>query len=249
MPKTKNWIVVLGLLYLGLVSNPSPTYASELSIAPSTTLDGLTFLTPFYLPKDSATNTNFLKSLPFGNPDTLYVVEKPKNADLSELVTTPPPTPTPTPKPVKTPAPTITPDPTPTTILTPSPTATPATTPTLSQGGLNADKIFDLVNAYRASKNLAPLQKDERACQLAASRAPEINAEIAGGYMHRGLKNRNLQYWNSENIISMNSEEAAVNWWIHDYIHRVQIEADNKYSCVACSGNACAQEFTNFTVK
>lgn len=127
--------------------------------------------------------------------------------------------------------------------------STPSPTPNSSTNGLNADKIFNLVNEYRASKGLTVLEKHDRVCQLAQSRAPEIAAEIAEGHMHSGLKSRNLDYWNSENIITMRTEEEAVRWWINDYIHRVQMEADNKYSCVACSGNACAQEFTSFKPK
>lgn len=151
---------------------------------------------------------------------------------------------------VSSPKPTVAPTPTssPANSPTPSATAIPAQG-SLSNGGLNADKIFDLVNNYRASKGLPALQKDERACEVARSRAPEIGAEISGGYMHKGIRERNLPYWNSENIISMRTEEAAVNWWINDYIHRVQMEGDYKFSCVACHGNSCVQEFTNFQPK
>jgi uncharacterized protein YkwD len=153
-----------------------------------------------------------------------------------------------TPKPVLTPTSSPTPTPTATPISTPVATPVPAQGG-LSNGGLNANKVFDLVNNYRATKGLAALQKDERACEVARSRAPEIAAEISGGYMHKGIKERNLPYWNSENIITMRTEEAAVNWWINDYIHRVQMEGDYQFSCVACHGNACVQEFTNFQPK
>lgn len=116
-------------------------------------------------------------------------------------------------------------------------------------GGLDAEKLFEMSNSYRVSKGLVPFEKDPRACELAQSRAPEIYDEIYGGVMHSGLKKRGLNYWNMENIIHMNSEEKAFLWWVNDYIHRVQLEADNKYSCVACSGNSCVQEFTNFLAK
>lgn len=140
--------------------------------------------------------------------------------------------------------------PTPTKPLsTPTTIQATATTVPTNNGGLNPEKLFTMANNYRQSKGLAPLEKDERACTLAASRAPEINAEVAEGRMHSGLKARNLPYWNTENIITMNSEEAAFNWWINDTIHREAIEGNYKYSCVACSGNACAQEFTNFQPK
>lgn len=138
---------------------------------------------------------------------------------------------------------------------TPSPTASPISTPKpqiISKPnieGLNADKIFELINNHRIKLNLPPFQKDEKVCKLAEERAPEVGAEIAGGVMHQGLKNRNLPYWNNENIISIGSEQAAFNWWINDYIHKVAIEGDYIYSCVACSGQSCAQEFTDFQPK
>jgi uncharacterized protein YkwD len=164
----------------------------------------------------------------------------------TEVVITPKatikPTSTPTEKPSSSPIASIKPLPTVAPTSTPTPTAEPA----VNTGGLSADKIFDLVNNYRSSKGLPPVQKDERACEVARSRAPEIAAEISGGYMHKGIRERALPYFNSEIIISMRSEEAAVQWWINDYIHRVQMEGDYKYSCAACSGNSCVQEFTNF---
>jgi uncharacterized protein YkwD len=179
------------------------------------------------------------------------------------------PTPTITPLPISAPSPTITktlistktPTITPTTIPTSIPTTVPTAKPTpqtataaapttlSTPGGLNADKLFDMANAYRQSKGLPILQKDDLSCQLAASRAPEIASEIASGTMHSGLRARALPYWNTENIISLSSEEAAFNWWINDTIHRDAIVGNYTYSCVACSGNSCAQEFTNYQPK
>lgn len=194
-------------------------------------------------------------------PKTGEVTSDPESA---EVVATPSPTavPTETPEPEEevksTPKPTIEPTKKPTETAKPSATPTdkpkvespaPTTAPKTVAGGLNADKIFDLVNQYRVSKGLPAQVKDDKVCALAQSRAPEIYNEIYGGVMHSGLKKRNLDYRNMENIISMRTEEEAVRWWINDYIHRVQMEADNKYSCVACSGNSCAQEFTNYEPK
>lgn len=173
---------------------------------------------------------------------TAVPTEKPTAQE--ETKSTPKPTVEPTKKPTETAKPTVTPTEKP---KTESPE--PTTAPKIVSGGLNADKIFDLVNQYRASKGLPAQVKDDKVCALAQSRAPEIHSEIYGGVMHSGLKKRNLDYRNMENIISMRTEEEAVRWWINDYIHRVQMEADNKYSCVACSGNSCAQEFTNYEPK
>lgn len=134
-------------------------------------------------------------------------------------------------------------------VSSPTPITETAPIPQASSSGLDADKIFSMVNAHRASLNLAAFQKDDRSCQLAASRAPEVEQEIERGTMHKGMYDRDLPYWNTENIVSMDSEQAAFNWWVHDYIHKVAIEGPYKYSCVACLGNSCVEEFTNFLPK
>ena len=162
------------------------------------------------------------------------VISKETNIALPTLVT---------PMPVK---PTIAPTETPLPTNTPTPTTAPSST---IQGGLSADRLFDMANNHRKSIGLNELQKDERTCAVAQSRAPEIASEIASGNMHAGIRARNLPYWNSENIITMGTEEGAFNWWINDQIHKEAIEGSYTYSCVACSGYACVQEFTNFQSK
>lgn len=171
-------------------------------------------------------------------------VAKRPNITITIAPNTSPATVSPTPT-TKPPTPITTSLPTPTTAILQS-TMSPVL---LSNGGLDAEKLFSMSNTYRQNKGLPAFQKDDRACQLAASRAPEIASEIAEGHMHSGLRARNLPYWNTENIITMRNEEEAFNWWINDTIHREQIEGNFTYSCVACSGNACAQEFTNFQPK
>lgn len=168
-------------------------------------------------------------------------------ANLDDIDPTPKITPTLKPKPSTTPKPTITISPTST--ITTTPTPKPAQALNLSNGGLSADRLFDMSNAYRADKGLPAFQKDERICSLALARAPEIGAEIAEGHMHSGKNSHNFPYWFTENIISMRTEQEAFNWWINDEIHRVQIEAANTHSCVACAGNACTQEFTSFQTR
>lgn len=186
-----------------------------------------------------------------GEPGKIVLIPVITVTKVPAITDSPTPAPSDTPTLTPSPSPTILP---PTATVTPvpaTPTSAPATIQTSlsTPGGLNADKLFSMANNYRQSKGLPLFEKDDSSCQLAASRAPEINGEIASGTMHSGLKARNLPYWNTENIISMNSEEAAFNWWINDTIHREAIEGNYKYSCVACSGNACAQEFTNFQPK
>jgi uncharacterized protein YkwD len=144
-------------------------------------------------------------------------------------------------------APTIAPTAEPTTAPTTAANYSPA--PQSNPGGLNAADIFGMVNAYRAQQGLPAFQQDPRSCSLAAVRAPEVAGEVASGNLHAGLIAMNLAYWNTENIIDMNSDQAAFNWWINDPIHHEAIVGNFTYSCMACSGNSCAEEFTNFQPK
>jgi uncharacterized protein YkwD len=199
---------------------------------------------------DPIVSSSAVTPSPYISPFEPFVTSVPSSVIIQEPVTKLIFDSLPTPSPTETPLATRTP----TRIPTPTAAADTQTQPVsgstqLSNGGLNADKLFAMANAHRQSIGLAPFQKDDRACQLAVSRAPEINGEIAAGVMHSGLRARSLPYWNTENIISMGSEEGAFNWWIHDQIHKEAIEGNYAYSCVACSGNACAQEFTNFQSK
>jgi uncharacterized protein YkwD len=201
---------------------------------------------------------------------TTEITEKPRVLGAQTQITLAPPEPTPTvyvsnlvePKTIPSITPTISPTAVPTKEPTPSPTIAaikptdspiappPAAPQSLANpGGLGAEKLFSMSNDYRAARGLPAFQKDERSCSLAASRAPEVAGEVASGALHSGLHARALPYWNTENIISMRSEEEAFNWWINDKIHHDAIVGNFTYSCVACSGGNCAQEFTNYQAK
>lgn len=122
--------------------------------------------------------------------------------------------------------------------------------PTASGSVLNADVLFNMVNDYRSSIGLAPFQKDARICDVAASRGPELDNEIYVTHtMHAGFYARNLPYWATENMISMQTEQQALDWWLHSPIHRAAIEGDYKYACTGCYGKSCDMIFTNFTPK
>ncbi len=170
--------------------------------------------------------------IPISQVSNISIVEEPVTEE------TPTPTPSPTPQ---------TPAAKSTTQITISTAGSGSNTST--GGGLNADVLFSMSNSYRTSHGLVAFQKDERVCSLAAQRAPEIGAEISEGHMHSGKNSHNFPFWFTENIISMNSEAAAFNWWINDPIHHDAIVGNYTNSCVACSGNSCVQEFTNFQGK
>ena len=143
--------------------------------------------------------------------------------------------------------------------VTPTPTQIPQATPTpeappvvqaAAGSQLNAEVLFNLVNAHRTSIGLAPFQQDPRVCAVAASRAPELDYEIyGGGGMHAGFYARDLGYWATENMISMPTEAAALQWWLNSPVHRSAIEGNYQFACVGCAGKSCAMIFTNFAPK
>lgn len=121
---------------------------------------------------------------------------------------------------------------------------------TPAQGGLSADELFAMVNAHRAAKGLPPFQQDPNLAQVAQSRAPELQGEIyGGGGMHAGFYSRNLPYRATENMISQNTEQEALNWWLNSPVHRSAIEGSYSNASVACDGKNCAMIFTNFAPK
>lgn len=182
-------------------------------------------ITPTITP---AIATNASITLPQPTP-TIYVQSTPILASQEQSIS---PTPSPTTQPTVTPT---------------TPSYTP--TPQANTGGLDAADLFTMVNNYRASLGLPAFQQDTKTCSLAAERAPEVAGEVASGNLHAGLIAMNLPYWNTENIINMNSDQSAFNWWINDPIHHAAIVSNNTYSCVACSGNSCAEEFTSYQPK
>jgi uncharacterized protein YkwD len=245
-------------------------YAASLQIPPSYQLEGLEISST---PKFVSNRTEYvIPNTAFSFEEPVFIdLQKAKDPMIQDIIVTIPskkilpltsnveketatPSPSPTVKPTVTPSPkpSTTPNPTPSSsnLPTPKPTVVPVTTPPIqSTSGLNADLLFSMIQSHRATKGLPPFEKDQQSCSLAASRAPEVDAEVAQGRMHSGLKARNIPYWNTENIISIATEQQALRWWLNDYIHRIAIEGNYKYSCLACSGNACAQEFTNFEPK
>jgi uncharacterized protein YkwD len=207
--------------------------------------DGLIFSSPLSFSQTPTTLNP--TTLEFGTSEKIDIQPTTKSEVAIEAIITPTPTPVVPNKIIP-----IQISPTPSPLPTSTPTPTPqqqVISPPPNPGGLNADLLFSMVNSYRASKGLPAFQKDEKTCSLAGSRAPEVENEVASGTMHSGLHNRNLDYWNTENIISMRNETEAFNWWINDQIHKEAIESNNTYSCVACSGNSCAEEFTNYQPK
>ncbi len=131
------------------------------------------------------------------------------------------------------------------------PAVTPIAVASNTNGSvLNADVLFNLVNATRAQYGLPAFQKSDQICAVANSRAPEVDSEIWVTHtMHAGFYGRNLPFWATENLISMGSEQAALNWWLNSPVHRSAVLGGWKYACVACAGKSCSMIFSNLEAK
>lgn len=134
----------------------------------------------------------------------------------------------------------------------PAPSSTPTPAPTSTPAALtssNADQLFQMTNDHRSKIGKPALEKDDRLCQIAQKRAPEVNGELKSGALHKGFKELNLPYWATENIAAYQTMEENFNFLVTDYIHKKAIESDHKYSCTACSGTSCSQIFSSFVSK
>jgi len=148
--------------------------------------------------------------------------------------------------PTLTPTPTLIPTPTPA-LATPTPTQAPAQTTQIStnySGGLQS--LLDLVNAFRTSNGLSPVQPDSNTCSLASTRAQEIS----NGFDHSGFENRvnshTLPYPSYHEVtenIAMNSDQSQiVQMWIDSPEHNENMRKDTPYVCIQNSGSYYAYE-------
>src|SRR3989344_1302203 len=184
-------ITIYAILLVTILVFQKPVLASEikLNFSDFLNLEGLSFSTP--LPAGLSVQSSTLE---FHKSKTIKFEEESTNTEHVEPTITPALSSTLAPIKLGSttkPKTTNTPIPTKTTTHTPIPTSAPTPTPTptiksvssqqLSNGGLDADKLFSMSNNYRRSRGLTPFQKDDRSCSLAVSRAPEINEEIVNG--------------------------------------------------------------------
>lgn len=132
-------------------------------------------------------------------------------------------------------------------LTTPTATSLPAYA---TNGTLNADTLFSMVNQKRADAGLPAFEKHPDVCAVAESRKPEIENEVYGSSsIHAGFRARNLPFRASENMISQGSEEAALNWWMNSSIHRAGILGSSKYACLVCQNKTCAMIMSSLEPK
>lgn len=112
---------------------------------------------------------------------------------------------------------------------------------------LYAEKLWEIVNDYRLSKNLQSFEKNSELCDIADLRSKEAVFDKSD---HEGFirKYKNYPHKISENLILYpTSEEEVFLSWISSPAHKTAIEGSWKYSCISCDGSsACSQIFSSF---
>ncbi len=108
--------------------------------------------------------------------------------------------------------------------------ATAAPTPVVDQTEVYQQKVFELVNAQRASQGVAPLVLDPALCQVAMLRAEELTETFShtrpnGSLCFTAIKEAGISYMAAaENIATGQSTPAAVmNSWMNSSGHRGNI--------------------------
>lgn len=248
----------------------SPVAASELVIPQEFTHEGLTFSSGLHFIGDVPTTP---VRLSFESVDEIEVTQtsldqardKEEKEVLAEQIITPAPkklliTPAQTlptlAEPLreteeKTAQPTVTPNPSPTATPTPIPATPSSSLPFYATNGqLNADVLFSMANQKRAEAGLPAFEKHPDVCAVAESRKPEIENEVYGNSsIHAGFRARSLPWRATENMISQDTEEQAMSWWMGSSIHRAAILGSAKYACVACQNKTCAMIFSSLDSK
>jgi uncharacterized protein YkwD len=256
-------IICLLVTLTGLGLPVSSAAASELDMPQQFVHEGLTFSQPLTF---SDTNALSALEITFGESDVIEVTEPSIIAQASQEVLAEQII---SPSPKKLPAPTtlptlaevladeteVTPTPTPTNTPTPTPTAAPAQPASVlpsyaTNGSLNAEVLFSMANQTRADAGLPAFEKHPDVCAVAESRKPEIENEVYGSSsIHAGFRARDLPFRATENMISQQTEDQAMSWWMNSSIHRAAILGSAKYACVACQNKTCAMIFSSLDPK
>ncbi len=176
------------------------------------------------------------KQLPTTTPTPTVAKKATPTSIQAVLAATTVPTMTPTPQPTKVETP-----------VTPSASSLPAYA---TNGTLSADTLFSMVNQKRSEAGLPAFEKHPEVCSVAEARKPQLENEVYGSSsIHAGFRAMDIPFRASENMISQNSEEAALNWWMNSSVHRGGVLGNSKYACVVCQNKTCAMIMSSLEPK
>jgi len=117
-----------------------------------------------------------------------------------------------------------------------------------AQGFVQGEKVFTLVQEWRARRNLPVMVVDNKLCRYSAIRAEEIKTD----WSHTGFKKRvsprlyregNYRRLGENLAKDFSTEQGVVNGWLNSRTHRQNIEYPYTRTCVVCSSNYCVQLF------
>jgi len=115
---------------------------------------------------------------------------------------------------------------------------------------LNSKIITGLINDYRVKNGLRPLIEDEKLCNLAKDRLPEIKRDQSHAGFELRVKNNSFGFTYdklAENLISARGLEIEVfRAWVDSEEHRENILTPFQFTCLKCDLASCVQLFANF---
>lgn len=122
------------------------------------------------------------------------------------------------------------------------PKATPQAQAVAQEVTLNADKLWNIIQNWRAENNLRPYNKKEELCEIAIKRA----AQLPQSYNHEAFLRdyKNYPVVISENIAHVNTNEEALSVWLASKPHAAALRKDFPNSCIATNGVYVVQIFS-----
>ena len=110
---------------------------------------------------------------------------------------------------------------------------------------LDEDKLWYLVQKWRAENDKMLYIKDEQLCDFARIRLEDIKVR----WSHEGFWeiNDSLSYDTlGENLArEFNTEKETLSGWLKSSLHKENLTERYTYSCIVCDGKYCVQEFQN----
>ncbi len=126
-----------------------------------------------------------------------------------------------------------------------TPTTAPLTASPLPTS-LNADVLTKDVNDWRVKNGYQPFIQDQRLCNLANERLPEVKID----YSHK-------RFWDHTNEFTYiklgenlgedwTNEQQLLNAWLQSPEHLANLQYPYTYSCIVTDGSFAVEEFANF---
>lgn len=109
---------------------------------------------------------------------------------------------------------------------------------------LDSEKLWELVQKWRASQNKPEYQKNDSLCKISDERSKEMYTIDHSLFLER--YSNSYPSVLSENLANpFRTEQGVLNGWLNSKDHREILSRNYKYSCVSTNGSLAVQIFSN----